>query len=137
MARIVCKSCGTANPVHARFCGNCDTYLGFEMKPAAPAVPRLRDAGSGASGPMPVVDENRAEPPRVDLQQSEAVLQPDVSVALQMRIRNNSTIVDAFRVLAESAPGWLTIDHPEIRLMPAKPTMGWSIWGSRRAGLSE
>ena len=120
MARVVCKSCGTANPVHARYCGNCDTYLGVELKSSTGPAPRLREGGPGASGPVPIVEENRAQPPRVDLQQSEAVLQPDVTVALQMRIRNNSTIVDAFRVLAESAPGWLTIDHPEIRLMPSE-----------------
>jgi hypothetical protein len=119
MPRVTCRNCGTANPVHARFCGNCDTSLGVEIKPVPAALPRIRE-GASASGSIPVVNDNRAVPPRIDLDQSKAVLRPDVSVALQMRIRNSSTIVDAYSVMAESAPGWLTVGCPEVRLMPGE-----------------
>jgi hypothetical protein len=105
--------------VHARFCGNCDTSLGAEMHPVPAALPRVRD-GLSPSGPIPVVNDTRAVPPRVDLEQSKAVLQPGINVTLQMRIRNASTIVDAYGVMAESAPGWLTVDCLELRLMPGE-----------------
>jgi hypothetical protein len=90
------------------------------MKPVPAPLPRVHNIVPGASGPVPIVNASRAVPPRVELQQAKAVLQPAASVALQMRIRNNSTIVDAYRVSAESAPGWLTVDHPEARLMPGE-----------------
>ena len=37
-----------------------------------------------------------------------------------MQVRNNSTIVDAYRIDAVEAPEWLTIEQPEIRLMPGE-----------------
>ena len=52
--------------------------------------------------------------------QYEAVLAPDTGADLEMRIRNNSTIVDAYAVEPSWAPKWLTVKNPEIRLMPSE-----------------
>ena len=116
MAEFQCKDCGAANPPNARFCGGCDAYLGWDTAPPAASA-----AGSAApSATVTATEDSRALPPNVKLVASEAVIEPGVGASIEMRIRNNSTIVDAYRIDAVEAPEWLTIEQPEIRLMPGE-----------------
>jgi hypothetical protein len=119
MAEFTCKECGAANPPDAKFCGGCDTYLGWDTNPPPPET-AVADTGSARekTASPATTDDSPAQAPRVDLPQPEADLPPDTGADLEMRIRNNSTIVDAYRIEPSWAPKWLTVTHPEIRLMP-------------------
>ena len=120
MTEFVCKECGAANPPDARFCGGCDVYLGWDTKPPPPSDALEKSGSAGGADAPPLKDDNPAQAPKVDLPQSEADLPPDTGADLEMRIRNNSTIVDAYGIESAWAPKWLTITHPEIRLMPGE-----------------
>jgi hypothetical protein len=122
MAEFVCKECGATNPSNARFCVGCDAYLGWDSAPPTPsasAAPQGQSA-SPASATATTTEDTRAQPPQVDLATKEAVLEPDTGASVAMRVRNNSTIVDAYRIDAVNPPKWLTIEQPEIRLMPGE-----------------
>ena len=121
MAQYQCKKCGAANPPDARFCGGCDEYLGWDNAPpqAPPTAARHRVGRPAALSPPPPTTAARWLP-NVDLAVSEAVLEPEIGAEIEMRVRNNSTIVDAYRIDAVRAPKWLTIAQPEIRLMPGE-----------------
>ena len=112
-----CKECGAENPPNARFCVGCDAYLGWDK---APQTPPSSTAAATASATATTTDDSRAQPPQIDLFTKEAVLEPDTGASVEMRVRNNSTIVDAYRIDAVEPPDWLTIEHPEIRLMPGE-----------------
>jgi hypothetical protein len=116
MDEFVCKDCGAANPADARFCGGCDTYLGWDTALVTPST-RAGDR-TGASDGAADTAANPAQPPRADLPQPDVVLEPGPGATLQIQVKNPSTIVDAYSVEAPWAPGWLRITHPEIRLMP-------------------
>jgi hypothetical protein len=118
MAEYVCKQCGAANPADAKFCGGCDTYLGWDTNPPPPPE-EVEGKGPSDTGPD-TKDDNRAQAPRVDVPQPEADLPSDTGADLEMRVRNNSTIVDAYAIERARAPKWLTITHSEIRLMPGE-----------------
>lgn len=123
MAEFECKECGAANPPNARFCGGCDAYLGWDSAPPAPSAAAAASAQGGsaaASAATTAAEDSRALPPNVKLVASEAVIEPDVGAGIEMQVRNNSTIVDAYRIDAVEAPEWLTIEQPEIRLMPGE-----------------
>jgi hypothetical protein len=121
MAEYQCKKCGAANPPDARFCGGCDEYLGWDTAPPqAPPTAAAAQGGSAGSAQPTATDDSRALAPHVDLVVREAVLEPEVGAEIEMRVRNNSTIVDAYRIDAIRAPKWLTITQPEIRLMPGE-----------------
>jgi hypothetical protein len=121
MAEYQCKKCGAANPPDARFCGGCDEYLGWDTAPPqAPPTAAAAQGGSAGSAQPTATDDSRALAPHVDLAVSKAVLEPETGAEIEMRVRNNSTIVDAYRIDAVRAPKWLTIAQPEIRLMPGE-----------------
>ncbi len=111
MADQKCKECGTLNAADVRFCKNCDAFL--DPQSEAEVVP--------APGPQDN-DTNRAQPPQVELAAPEATVSPDTPATVEIRIRNSSTIVDAYRVDAVDPPQWLAVEQPEIRLMPGKNT---------------
>lgn len=107
MADQKCKGCGTLNAADVRFCKSCDAFL--EPQPEPGRVLRQPDPDGGT---------NRAQPPQVELATTEATVSPDAPGAVEIRIRNNSTIVDAYRVDPVAPPAWLVVEQPEIRLMP-------------------
>ncbi|TFV58163.1 hypothetical protein E4P42_12355 [Mycobacterium sp. PS03-16] len=106
MADLKCAVCGTLNGPKARFCKSCDEPL-----------PKLADV-TPISEPDKPDDENRAQPPQIELATTEVTLSPDTAGSVDVRIRNNSTIVDAYRVDPVQPPQWLEVQQPEIRLMP-------------------
>ena len=120
MAEFQCKECGAANPPDARFCGGCDVYLGWDTAPPAAstattaAASGTQGGSAAASATATAAEDSRALPPQVKLVASEAVLEPDVGASIQLQVRNNSTIVDAYRIDAVEPPEWLTIEQPEI-----------------------
>jgi hypothetical protein len=119
MAQFECKECGALNPPDARFCSSCDAYLGWDSAPPPASTVGATKGGSGGTAPSGG-DDSRAQPPNVELAQSEAVLEKDTGASVELRVRNNSTIVDAYRIDGVDPPKWLTIEQPEIRLMPGE-----------------
>jgi hypothetical protein len=123
MAEFQCNECGAANPPDARFCGGCDAYLGWDKAPPAASAAAAAEAQGGAApaaATATATEDSRAIPPHVKLLVSEAVIKPDEGASIEMQVRNNSTIVDAYRIDAKERPEWLTIEQPEIRLMPGE-----------------
>ena len=96
------------------------TWAGTPTRRAPSDARGKKRFGSGGAAAPAIKDDNPAQAPKVDLPQSEADLPPDTGADLEMRIRNNSTIVDAYGIESAWAPKWLTITHPEIRLMPGE-----------------
>jgi len=96
---IVCQSCGHQNDDRAQFCENCHAFLEWQgtrktERPAASAVTVTLDSRS-----LQVV--------------------PGASVEGRVRIRNEGTIVDEFRLeVVGGAAAWATIDPPVLRLFP-------------------
>ncbi|BBZ62443.1 COG1470 family protein [Mycolicibacterium monacense] len=107
MADQKCKECGTLNAADVRFCKSCDAFLDPQPAPEPGPV-------------QPSPDDNRAQPPQVELATTEASVSPDTAGAVEIRIRNGSTIVDAYRVDPVDPPEWLVVEQPEIRLMPGE-----------------
>ncbi|KUI26115.1 hypothetical protein AU195_14155 [Mycobacterium sp. IS-1496] len=109
MADQKCEACGTLNAADVRFCKSCDAFL---TPPAEPEPVPVQ--------PSPDGETNRAQPPQVELATPETTVSPDTPGAVDIRMRNNSSIVDAYRVDPVEPPQWLVIEQPEIRLMPGK-----------------
>ncbi|MBX7432786.1 zinc ribbon domain-containing protein [Mycobacterium sp. Y57] len=143
MSEHVCDQCGAENAPDAQFCATCDFYLGWDTAPAAqtdtgPTEPRSgeregRTEKLQAVSPRPPTDPDAttnfraaraAAParasvpaPGVQVPAQEVALDPTTGTSCDIRIRNRSTIVDGYTVVATNPPPWLTISHPEIRLM--------------------
>lgn len=109
MADQKCKVCGELNPPGVRFCRKCDEFLD-DTAPPAPPGPSDRD------------EKSRAAAPQTELATAEATLEPGPGSSVEIRIRNNSTIVDEYVVQAVSPPEWLKLEHSEISLMPGENT---------------
>jgi hypothetical protein len=115
MADKKCKDCGTLNAADARFCKNCDAFLG-----GSPAQPTREPVVPQPDKPVSGDDGSRAQAPQIELGAAEATVAPDAGGTVEIRIRNNSTIVDAYRVDPVKPPEWLKVEQPEIRLMPGE-----------------
>src|SRR5690625_946048 len=68
--------------------------------------------GQEAAGPRVV------EVPRVQAESAAVTLVPGVPASVALRVHNASSVVDGFVVEPETAPGWLELSHPPLRLMP-------------------
>lgn len=119
MAQFECKECGAANRPDARFCSGCDAYLGWDSGAPPASTTDATEGGSAGTAPSGG-DDSRAQPPNVELAQTQVVLEKDTGASVELRIRNNSTIVDAYRIDGVDPPKWLAIEQPEIRLMPGE-----------------
>lgn len=126
MTEHVCNNCGTPNAADARFCVGCDEYLVWDSpvtKTDADLTTTVPARPTDTQGPTPgpptttaTTPGSPAQAPEVELPHAEAVLEPEAAVEVQ--IRNPSTIVDAYHLKTIGAPPWLTLSHPEITLMP-------------------
>jgi hypothetical protein len=65
----------------------------------------------------PSSSARQATAPAVTLETPEVVVHPDEGGTFDVRIHNSSSIVDGYTVEAPKAPPWLTITHPEIRIL--------------------
>lgn len=111
MADQKCKVCGTINAAGVRFCKNCDEFLDDTASSVTPQP-----------SPANPEENSRAVAPQTEMGTAEATLAPGTAAGVEIRIRNNSTIVDAYGVQAVSPPEWLRLEHPEISLMPGENT---------------
>jgi hypothetical protein len=140
MTEHACEQCGAENAPDAQFCVKCDFYLGWDTRgstlgnaPLTSSQPVVRETHSQK---FPVVSVDRpqrrpdpqparrpsssgrqAEAPTVTLETEEVVVHPDEGGTFDVRIHNSSSIVDGYTVEAAKAPPWLTITHPEIRVL--------------------
>ncbi|MGX9673701.1 hypothetical protein [Mycobacterium sp. HM-7] len=125
MTEHVCSNCGTPNAADARFCVECDEYLGWDVPsnrpdPDAPPTMPARPTNPDTSVDMPHVTApsttSPAQAPEVEIPNAEAVLEPEATIEVQ--VRNPSTIVDAYPLKLIGAPPWLTLSQTESNLMP-------------------
>ena len=122
MATIICSNCGAANDAGARFCVRCDTYLDWddntllETPGDQPNIP-VTQAFEARVAPPPRTDTS-ARPPEVAVTVTNATLDPHTPAQFELRVRNTSKIVDAFRVDMVGAPPWLVIESAEVRVLP-------------------
>ncbi len=131
----VCDSCGERNPPHTAFCESCHNYLGWEVDgpeesaspsdPApAPTVPATssepHEAPDARAGTAPVsAAKTHGAPPVVTVEPGEWVVTPGGDpISVPVQVANDSTIVDAYRVVVEHQPDWLLAEAPELRLLP-------------------
>jgi len=126
MTEHVCSNCGTPNAADARFCVECDEYLGWDVPSNRPdpdataAAPTVSAAaqgrGAGPTTPAATSTASPAQAPEVEIPHAEAVLEPEATIEVQ--VRNPSTIVDAYPLKLIGAPPWLTLSQTESNLMP-------------------
>ncbi|KWX22821.1 hypothetical protein AFM11_17950 [Mycolicibacterium wolinskyi] len=136
-----CEQCGAENAADAQFCTKCDFYLGWDAGVASldgapltastpivrethsqkfPAVSRdqLRHTAPPPTPRRPTTPNRRpAEAPTVTVESPDVELDPHTGGTVDIRIRNRSSIVDGYTVVAPRAPEWLEIKHPEIRVL--------------------
>ena len=136
MTEHVCSNCGTPNAADARFCVECDEYLGWDVPshrpdPDAPPTMPARPTYTEVPVDVPTVKTpsttSPAQAPEVEIAKPVAVLEPEA--ALEVQIRNPSTIVDAYPLKLIGAPPWLTLSHPEITLMPGTTELVTATFG--------
>jgi hypothetical protein len=133
----VCKTCGTPADGSVAFCSVCDTYLGWsanaEVAPRKPGTPpqgrageqervapdpgRHADRGQQAP-PRPEVKPDRVVAPVASAKQVEVTVSPTAPATFDVDIKNDSTIVDSYRIHAADPPQWLTVAHGEANLLP-------------------
>jgi len=96
---IVCQKCGHQNPDGAQFCESCHAYLEWQ------GTPKTERPQSSAV--------------TVTLDGRSLQVVPGASVEVRVRIRNEGTIVDEFRleVVGGAAP-WAAVQPPVLRLFP-------------------
>lgn len=138
MSEHLCEQCGTENVADAQFCTKCDFYLGWDAgggsldgAPLTASVPVVRETHSQRFPALSTATDRprRAAPtrhttptrpaaaPLVTIENAEVELDPQGGGSVDIRIRNTSSIVDGYTVVAPKAPEWLEIRHPEIRLL--------------------
>src|SRR3954466_16033042 len=146
MTEHSCEQWGAENAPNAQFCTKCDFYLGWDTRgstlgnaPLTSSQPVVRETHSQR---FPVVSpgrpQRRPEPrpsrvpsaagrqataPTVTLETPEVVVHPDEGGTFDVRIHNPSSIVDGYTIEAAKAPPWLTITHPEIRILTDEETV--------------
>lgn len=86
------------------------------------AAPSPTTSAPAGTGPEPVVPDpptpRVVEVPSVQPAAAEATLTPGVPVTVPLRVFNGSSVVDGFVVQPADVPGWLSVRHPPVRLMP-------------------
>jgi hypothetical protein len=143
MSEHLCEQCGAENAADAQFCTKCDFYLGWDAgggsldgAPLTASVPVVRETHSqkfpavshsqlrrsasphtGRRGPVSAPSRRPAEAPTVTVDNPDVELDPHTGGTVDIRIRNRSSIVDGYTVAAPRAPEWLSITHPEIRVL--------------------
>lgn len=139
MVERICGVCGTKNDADARFCQNCDNYLGWDVGGSTldgealagtvptvvgtvPAEPPPVPATPGASGAASAAaSESVAHgSPTVTVANPEIVLTPDAAVEVELTIENTMTIVDGYVLEAVDPPSWLALEQPDVHLMPGE-----------------
>ncbi|MGB3858960.1 MAG: hypothetical protein WA912_06850 [Ornithinimicrobium sp.] len=131
----ICDSCGERNPPHTAFCQSCNNYLGWEIDgsdaspapvpdPEAPTEPAASSAPYASltpprAAPPTAREDAHGTPPIVGVDPGEWVVTPGgVPITVPVRVANQSTIVDAYRVVVQDQPDWLQAEAPELRLLP-------------------
>lgn len=127
MSNSACPECGSTNAPGTQFCVECDSYLGWTSAPpaqatAAPSTP-AQPSSTTRTAPRVSADAARVVVPTVETDTTTATLEPDTGVVVELRMYNPSPIVDGYRVELPASPGWLTVEHGEIRLMPHTDSM--------------
>jgi hypothetical protein len=140
MNQHLCQQCGAENAADAQFCVKCDFYLGWDARgesldgaPLTSDVPVVRETHTQSAAvslspkrphraaPSSTIDRKPATrpavAPQVTIGDPEVELDPHGGGTVDVRIRNTSSIVDGYTVMALNAPKWLEIQHPEIRLL--------------------
>lgn len=124
----VCGVCGERNAPGTQFCVACHTFLGWDGTAeqaqaqgrtwGAPAT-ELISAQRRHAAPDPAPEPAPGRGLRVVLEQREVQVEPGGEpAAIEVRIFNASTIVDAYIVEVPQAPLWLQVRAAEVRLLP-------------------
>ncbi|RXZ49753.1 zinc-ribbon domain-containing protein [Agromyces binzhouensis] len=142
MADRICWNCGAKNAPDARFCTNCQSYLGWDTasgddsgggtKPGEPGPSPTPDGGDETPGPAGedgevvspdgavTTDETApaAGSPEVTVATPEVTLTPDEPARIELVIENPTKVVDGYDVELVDPPDWLELVSPEVHLMP-------------------